>query len=118
MFDIPKEKFDYSPQTWMNVREKKTDENHFWNAAPKSGLAPIAWELFYDFHCLMNNEIIYIHVPEFLYGSHKFNSLTKDELEEIDNLARLMENPDDNFGELQKIWETNKKFRILKGGLL
>ncbi len=38
--------------------------------------------------------------------------------EEIDNLARLMQKPDENFNELKHIWDTQKKFRLLKGGLL
>ncbi|WP_234364456.1 hypothetical protein [Francisella tularensis] len=77
------------------------------------------WSLFYDFHALMNNEIIYTYGPAGGYGGYdKFNSLTKDEFEKIDNLARLMQNPDENFDELVKIWETEKDFRLLMGGLL
>lgn len=29
-----------------------------------------------------------------------------------------MQNPDENFDELVKIWETEKDFRLLMGGLL
>ena len=61
--------------------------------------------------------LFYLHVPE-PATYIKFNKLSKQELEEIDNLAVLMQDPDKNFFDLQKIWETNKKFRLLKGGLL
>lgn len=117
MYDIPDGKFDYSADAWLNVREGKVKENHFWNASGHKGLLVIAWELFHDFYCLMNNEISYLHHPK-LITQREFKRLSEDKLKEIDDLAKLMQNPDDNFEQLQKIWETNKEFRILKGALL
>lgn len=64
----------------------------------------------------MNNEIIYLHRPQYIL--ERFNQLTGKELEEIDNLALLMQKSDDNFDKLTEIWNTNKKFRIMKGALL
>lgn len=65
----------------------------------------------------MNSEIIYLHAPE-MVKLDNFSKLSEQELSEIDELAHLMQKPDENFDELQKIWETNKKFRLLKGALL
>ena len=77
------------------------------------------WSLFYDFHCLMNNEILYIYGPSNNYGVPKvFDKLSEKELKKIDELAVLMQDSDKNFDELQNIWNTNKGFRLLKGGLL
>ncbi|MDE5041446.1 hypothetical protein NAI77_09395, partial [Francisella tularensis subsp. holarctica] len=91
---------------------------HFYNAKPERGAIVVLWSLFYDFNALMNNEIIYTYGPAGGYGGYdNFNSLTKDEFEKIDNLARLMQNPDEIFDELVKIWETEKDFRLLMGGL-
>jgi len=116
-YDIPSEKFDYPADAWLNIRKKKDDPNRFWNAKPERGAIVVLWSLFYDFHCLMNSEITYIHVPELaMYG--KFGKLSEKELKEIDNLAQLMQNPDANFSKLQHLWDTSKKFRLLKGGLL
>lgn len=117
MYDIPDGKFDYAADAWLNVREGKIKENHFWNADGNKGLLVIAWELFYDFHCLMNNEVIYLHHPK-LVTYNEFKKLSKDQLKELDHLAKLMQNPDDNFEQLQKIWEANREFRLLKGALL
>lgn len=116
MYDIPYGKFDFAASAWLNVRKGALEGERFINAMPKTGLEIIAWELFYDFHCLMNNEIIYNHIPKFL--RFRFKNLKPAELSEIDNLAALMQKPDENFNELFKIWNTNKKVRILKGGLL
>ncbi len=119
MYDIPEAKFDFAAEAWLNVRQSKADGNHFRNAGGPGarGLNAIVWELFYDFHCLMNNEIIYIHSPEFT-ASNNFKKLEENKLKEIDDLATLMQNPDDNFDKLQKIWDTKREYRLLKGGLL
>lgn len=116
-YDMPKSTFDWSAQAWLDVRQGKTKPSYYWNAGGFSGLMPIAWELFYDFHCLMNNEIVYYHHPK-IACYNTFVKLTKDELRHIDNLASLMLNPDENFDELLNVWENNKDFRLLAGGLL
>lgn len=116
-YDIPEGTFDFSPDAWLAVRSGKIDGQHFWNAGGNGGLIVVAWELFYDFHCLMNDEVIYMHTPEITHFG-KFDKLTEKQLGEIDNLAKLMQKPEDNFEELNKIWETKREFRLLKGALL
>ncbi len=58
-------------------------------------------------------------------GSAKTKSLfdaqqpiNEQDAKQIDELAKLMLDPDANFEELQKLWESKKEFRLLKGGLL
>jgi hypothetical protein len=118
-YDLPKGVFDFPADVWLDIRSGKKNPNVFWNAKPERGAVVILWSLFYDFHSLMNNEIIYIYGPSCGYGDKKsFKKLTEKELKEVDDLAVLMKNPDENFDELKKIWETNKGFRLLSGGLL
>lgn len=116
-YDIPEGAFDWSAKAWLDVRQGKTAPTHYWNAADFSGLMPIAWELFYDFHCLMNNEIVYYHHPKIVCYD-EFSEITEDRLKEIDNLVSLILDPDANFDELLNVWEDNKDFRMLSGGLL
>lgn len=116
MFNMPSDAFDYPAKAWLDVRAGKVDGDHFWNAKPATGLKVVGWALFYDLHCLMNNEILYIHNPAYLH--FKWNNLTENDRKELDNLAKLLVNPDKNFDKLVEIWNTEKKFRILKGGLL
>lgn len=118
-YDQPEGVFDFPADAWLDIRANKVNPNLFWNAKPKRGAVVVLWSLFYDFYSLMNNEIIYIYGPECGYGDEKkFESLTEKELKEVDDLAVLMKNPDKNFDELKKIWETKKGFRLLSGGLL
>jgi hypothetical protein len=117
MYDIPDGKFEWSANAWLAAREGKRDEDYFNNAGGYKGLITIAWQLFYDFHCMMNSEIIYLHHPE-LVTSQNFNKDSEEKLQEIDEFARLMLNPDENFEKLVEIWNTKKEFRLLRGALL
>ncbi len=115
-YDIPKEAFDFPANVWLAARQGEIDASRFWNQAGWGGLPAISEAFFYDFHSLMGNEIIYQHYPKYGYG--QFDQLTKQQLEELDNLARLMQESDRNHADLREIWETEKKFRILKGGTI
>ena len=63
----------------------------------------------------MNDEIILLHVPKYIRD--KRFELNEEEYEELDYLAQLLLNPDDNFDELLEIWNNNTKFRIMTGAL-
>jgi hypothetical protein len=115
-YDIPEAGFDFPARVWLLVRQGKLKGNRFWNQAGWSGLAAVSEALFADFHCLMNHEIVYWHYPRYAYA--RFNQLTDKELGELDELAEVMEDPDGNFAKLRNLWETKRKFRNLKGGLL
>jgi hypothetical protein len=118
-YDIPEGKFDFPGDAWMNIRSGKIDPNYFYNATPAQGAIVVLWSLFYDFHSLMNDEIIYTFGPTCGYGiPDKFKALTEEELKRVDGLARLMQNPDKNFDELKNIWKIEKDFRLLIGSLL
>ncbi len=96
LYDIPCGKFDYSADAWLNVRRHKVKGGRFVNADGTKGLLAIAWELFYDFHCLMNNEIVYFHRPKMAMQG-ELEKLSENKLSEIDCLAELMRKPDENF---------------------
>jgi hypothetical protein len=116
-YDIPDGFFDFSPDVWLAARDGRVDDQHFWNSGGHSGLITVAWELFYDFHCLMNDELIYLHTPEMVQLG-KFERLTESQLSAIDDLARLMQEPEDNFDELQAVWNSKREYRLVKGGLI
>ncbi|MDO8511646.1 MAG: transglutaminase domain-containing protein [bacterium] len=115
-FDMPDGTFHFSAKAWLDIREGKQDPNYFMNK-PERGAIVVVWALMHDFHCLMNNEIIYLHYTV-LESFERFGKITEEELKKLDNLAKLILNPDENFSELKKLWEENKEFRLLKGGLL
>lgn len=116
-YDIPDGAFDYPADAWLDVRAGKVDAKHFYNAGGVWGLNVVLWSLIYDFHSLMNSEIIYNHGITF-GEPKKFKRLNKEELEKIDRLATLMKKPDENFDALKELWESEQEFRLLVGSLL
>ena len=115
-YNIPEKKFDWAANTWLGIRRGKLDGNNFIHASGYKGLMPALWAVFYDFHSLMNNEILYDQMPSYI--SFKFDKLSEKDFEEIDELAKLMLESDKNFDKLVKIWNTKKKFRILNSPLI
>lgn len=113
---MPPERFDWAADTWLAIRDGKTDGDKFLYAGGEKGLKAAIRALFYDFHALMNNEISYKFQPAFIDG--KFESLGEPALRELDALAVLMLRPDENFNELRVLWENNKKYRVLNSPLV
>lgn len=114
LYDI-NSKFEYPAELWLKARNGElTNFDRYTKYTAYKGMDILAHTLFLDFNALMNLELPYRYTPEFVNGEN-FNKLTKEDYEEIDNLATLMLNPDKNFNELKNIWYTNEKFRLLNG---
>lgn len=116
-YDMPEGKFDFPAKAWLDIRAGKVKPDYFYNAGGFRGAMIVAWSLFYDFHSLMNDENIYMHLPEPV-RVHEFPKLTEEQLKEIDDLAELMLDPDANFDKLKEIYDTKKEWRLLSGALL
>jgi hypothetical protein len=114
-FDMPPDTFGFAANTWLAVREDRQDANAY-TVHGESALEDLATQVFCDFHCLMNNEITYTQAPVFV--AIDFNTIEEEKLQAIDAFARLMQQPDENFAQLQTIWETNRDFRLLRGSLV
>ena len=115
--DIPRDKFLFGANAYLGIRENKyKEEAILYSSDPVTlGLKASIRGLFYDYHSLMNNEIIFLHMPKYIQDK-KFE-LSEEEYKELDNLATLMLNPNENFEKLQEIWKDNLKFRIMSGAL-
>lgn len=116
-YNMPREKFLFGAKAWLGMRKKEFKEEQICYASKlvTKGLKAAIRGLFYDFHCLMNDEIIFLHMPKYI--REKNFELSEEEYQELDQLAELMLNSDENFEKLQEIWENNLKFRIMSGAL-
>ncbi len=115
--DIPKDKFIFGAEAYLGMRNNKykTEEIYYASDPATLGLKASLRGLFYDFHALMNDEIIFLHLPKYIQD--KNFELTEEEYKELDSLANLLLNPDKNFDGLLRIWESKSKFRIMSGAL-
>ena len=115
--DIPRDKFIFGAEAYLGMRNNKykAEEIYYSSNPPTLGLKASLRGLFYDFHVLMNDEIIFLHLPKYIQDK-KFE-LTEEEYKELDELAILLVNPDNHFDELQSIWNHETKYRIMSGAL-
>ena len=115
-YDIPSERFDWAADTWLGIRQGQLNGARFVYAGGLNALQAAIRALFYDFHALMNDEISYLFQPA--YVANKFDRLTESDFAELDDLARLLQHPDDNWDELTRLWNEEEKFRIMNSPLI
>ena len=115
--DIPRDKFIFGAEAYLGLRKNEFNEEElsFNSTPPTLGLKAALKALFYDFHSLMNDEILFSYFPKYI--KDKNFELSEEEYIELDELATLMLNPDENFDKLAHIWETKEKFRIMVRGM-
>lgn len=116
IYDIPRERFIFGAQAYLGLREKqyREEEISYASVPPTLGMKAALRALFYDFHALMNDEIFFWHVPAYL--ARKDMEPSMEEYGELDELAKLMINPDENHEALREVWEREDKYRIVAGG--
>ncbi len=117
-YDMDPSCFHWTAEAWLSIRRGKTAGGEFLYAdgLGTCGLQAVIRYLFYDFHALMNREISYLFQPCYVDG--KWEALTEEDFRELDRLAELLLDPDQNFAALRNLWETKKKFRILNSPLV
>lgn len=115
--NVPRDKFIFAADAYLGLRngKYKTEAIYSFSNPKTFGIKAAINELFYDFHSLMNNEIPFCQSPKYL--KDKSYLLDDDEYIELDELARLMLDPDKNFDRLLEIWDSQDKFRIMSGGM-
>ncbi|MCU7725624.1 transglutaminase-like domain-containing protein [Actinoplanes sp. KI2] len=116
-FDVPRGRFAYAADVWRDARRGALDPDDYWNAKGVTGLNMIAWQLFYDFHCLMNSESIYPHHPK-IGLENVFPGLEAADMNLIDHLSELAAEPDENLVALLEIWKSSRALRLMHGTLL
>ena len=117
-YDMPGSAFDWAAQTWLDVRWGRADGARFIYADGQGtcGLEAVIRYVFYDFHALMNDEISFEFQPCWVAG--KFDQLTEADFRRIDDLAEMMLDPDGNFDNLKRVWETERRFRVINSPLV
>ena len=115
--DIPRNKFIFGAEAYLGMRtgKYKTEEIYYASDPATLGLKASIRGLFYDFHSLMNDEIIFLHLPKYIQDINF--ELSEEEYIELDNLAELLLEPDKNFDKILDIWNNVSKFRIMSGAL-
>lgn len=112
---MPPDTFTFATDAWLSIQSGRQSHDAYRIHGP-TVLDELGAQVLCDFHCLMNNEIPYTHYPVFVASD--FDETTEEKLRDLDAFARLMQQPDENFAQLQTIWETRRDFRLLRGPLI
>lgn len=115
--NIPRNQFLFGGEAYLGMKRKEYKEASILYASdpPTLGMKAAIRGLIYDFHSIMNDEIPFYHIPRYIQNQNF--ELMESEYEELEELAELMLEPDQNFDKLLEIWNTNQKFRIMSGVL-
>lgn len=116
--DDPTKKMIFAASAWCKVRSGECDVLEFVHGSDIKGLAMLARSVFLDFHSLMNDEISYLFMPTYIDTDKEFLQLSNEELKEIDDLARLLLDPDKNFDEIRYLFRNDKKLRVINTPLV
>ncbi len=116
--NIPNEAFIFAADAWLDVRSGRKKVEEFLHGNMPVDLAMLARTVFFDFHALMNDEISYLFFPTYIDQDKEFYNLTPDDLKEIDDLALLLKNPDENFDEIRYDFREDKKLRAVNTPLM
>ncbi|MDE7031325.1 MAG: hypothetical protein K2P63_15380, partial [Lachnospiraceae bacterium] len=95
----------------LGIRNKTLHQKIDLYTTQEDILEGVCGYLFMDFHSLMNHEIFYSYQPEYLHN--RFHLLSQAELEELDELALLLQHPDDVIHKKKELWKNHEKFFIL-----
>ena len=120
MINIPKDKFLTAADAWLGIRQGTLDKGTKIMVLDGHKNIQAAWiGLMNDFNCLMNNEYPVIFEPKYILVKEdkkwEQRGFTDKEFEELDLIAKLMQEPDKNLEKLQHIWNKKPKFKQLLG---
>lgn len=108
-FDLPRRKFVTASEAWLGLRHNTLDKKL--DVFVPDLLTGVCEYLIMDFHALMNNEIFYSYQPLYLRGG--LQTLSENELCELDHLAKLLAEPDKNMEQIEQLRTENEKLSIL-----
>lgn len=108
-FDLPRRKFVTASEVWLGFRKGTLDKKI--DMFVPDQLQGACEYLIMDFHSLMNNEIFYSYQP--LYLRNGLHSVSESKLCELDLLAELLNNPDENITQIEELWNNNEDLFVL-----
>ena len=104
---MPDDPFYLAAEVWLKARQNNVDPDQFGDSETDIGLPPIRYALMHDFDALNKFEVLgndtwgeLIDKPE--------ADLTADDLQFLDEVARLTSDPDANFGQLISLHERSQ----------
>ena len=102
--DIPREEFVLASEAWLGIRQQGWDETKY-GCCSWWGTYYVAHNLNHDFSSFLNHETTYWTGPS-LFTTH-FDTLNEAQLALLDQMAALLQNPDENWMRLRELQQTH-----------
>jgi len=104
MQNLPREKFEFPSKVWRNYREDSLPETKYLGSIGQSENVYIH-SLLLDMAFILGMERSYWHTPEFIFvKDFDIDNLGNEQILVLHQIADLMEHPDDNYMQLEKLY--------------
>ena len=108
MVDFHKEEFETGNEAWIKLRDGKVKDPNKYGVPDTWGEIMILGTIYEDLLSVMGYEVLYWEYPKTQYLTENIGSLDPQRLKVLDEIALLMNNPDENLNELMEIYKKNK----------
>jgi hypothetical protein len=108
MVDFPREQFETGAEAWFSFRGGKVGDPNKYGVPDTWGEIMILGTIYQDFLCVLGYEPLYWEYPVTQYLSNKISAVDPERLKVLDEIAQLMNNPDENLNRLMEIYKENQ----------
>ena len=108
MVDFNRDEFETGSQAWIAFRNREVKEPNKYGIPDTWGEIMILGTIYQDFLCVLGYEPLYWEYPTGQFLSNDIGTVAPQRLKVLDEIANLMNNPDENFNELMEIYKKNK----------
>jgi len=108
MVDFNRDEFETGNEVWIALRNGEVKEPNKYGIPDTWGEIMILGTIYQDFLCVLGYEPLYWEYPVSQFLSNDISTVAPQRLKVLDEIANLMNNPDENLNELMEIYKKNK----------
>ena len=107
MQNVSKDKFEFPSEVWRNYMNENLPKTKYIGSIGQ-GENVYIHSMLLDMAFVLCNERSYWHTPEFIYcNDFDVNNLDKKQIRVLNQIAELMNDPENNFAQLEKLYNKN-----------
>jgi hypothetical protein len=108
MVDFPRDQFETGHEAWIAFRAGKIKDPNKYGVSNSWGEVMILGTIYQDFLCVLGYEPLYWEYPVSRFLNNEISKLEPERLKVLDEIAELMNNPDENLNRLMEIYKKNQ----------
>lgn len=108
MVDFSRDEFETGNEVWIALRNGEVKDPNKYGVPDTWGEIMILGTIYQDFLCVLGYEPLYWEYPVSQFLSNDISTVDPQRLKVLDDIANLMNKPDENLNELMEIYKKNK----------